>query len=485
LRDELEDRCLELSNKEEDIRQLSAEIENERIDIREKKQQFEEKINENMQLQKELDINLRELESREQDVQQIKQQFMDKCDETTLLQTELNNMHREIDLKDKEFESLLKEIDDTNMEMKASKSALNWFKSELENKREEVRLKDERIRKNELEINDIKKQLENNQALLEKKTKSVEQLRIGLDQLKSELRTKDEELANIRLDMENKTKDVKELRAERDRLDFCLRNMNDTIPSSIVMINRDGVITSCNKKAEETLGLDTGKALGKNIFEIELMGKERLREGLKQCQKDKKSVTVKSISIKDQHGDVCLTDVSHMPVIDSNGEIQGAVMVINDISEITKMQAELKQKQHDLENLDNRFQETYTKLKLVNMGENVSNMNIKTDLEKENKEINHITGILDEKRMELDSLNKSIALKASEFGDISVKLEEGKSALSLIQSELEKKQKEAELSKMPGEGWKEKLKIYDEIDKCLDASEDKLKTKKLSDEELK
>jgi hypothetical protein len=64
-------------------------------------------------------------------------------------------------------------------------------------------------------------------------------------------------------------------------------------------------------------------------------------------------------------------------------------------------------------------------------------------------------------------------------------LEEGRSTLGLIGTEVERKQKETESGGTTSETWTEKLKIYDEIGKCLDVSEDKLKTKKISDEEPK
>jgi PAS domain S-box-containing protein len=313
-------------------------------------------------------------------------------------------------------------------------------------------------------------------------------LKTELDQIKSELRAKDENLTHMKQEMENKAKDITELKVERDRLSFCLHDVNNMLPSSVIMVNRDGIVTSWNKKAEEMLGLEAGKAVGKNLFEIELMGKERLREGLRQCQKEKKSVTVKSISIKNQRGDVSLTDISHMPVLDSHGESQGAVMVINDVSEIAKIQAELEQKQQDLKNLDNRFQEVYTKLKLTNRDKAANSddlMKIKTDIQMENRDKEHMDNILNEKKRELESLSKSIELKTSEFDSINTKLQEDRSVLNLIGTEVEKKQKEIEIDGTTSETWKEKLKIYDEIGKCLDVSDDKLKTKKISDEEPK
>ena len=69
---------------------------------------------------------------------------------------------------------------------------------------------------------------------------------------------------------------------------------------------------------------------------------------------------------------------------------------------------------------------------------------------------------------------------------IITKLEEDRSTLSFVESELERKQIALETgeggNETPGTAWKEKLKIYDEIDKSLDIVDNNLKTKKLKEE---
>jgi len=154
-------------------------------------------------------------------------------------------------------------------------------------------------------------------------------------------------------------------------------------------------VTNWNKKAEEILGLSAEQAIGKKLFEISsLLGKERLHEGLIQCQRDKKHVSVKSVSMQNKHGDTMLTNISHMPIIDSHDEPQGAVIVIDDISKIAEMQTELKRKEEELEQLGGRFQETYTQLKLADQEKkaNTSDLTrIRTEMGENTKEIANTT----------------------------------------------------------------------------------------------
>lgn len=81
------------------------------------------------------------------------------------------------------------------------------------------------------------------------------------------------------------------------------------------------------------------------------------------------------------------------------------------------------------------------------------------------------------------SLSSSIELKSRELNNINVGLEQNRSALNIVQTELEKKQKELEIDekimKIPDKPLREKLILNDEIGKCIDGINGELKTKKI------
>jgi len=88
----------------------------------------------------------------------------------------------------------------------------------------------------------------------------------------------------------------------------------------------------------------------------------------------------------------------------------------------------------------------------------------------------------------LQSLNESIQTKTGELSTIATHLEENKTTLTMVETGLQKKQKELELieqtDKMPSSDIvKHKLTLSDEIDKCLDVNEENLKTKKFDDDQ--
>jgi len=173
---------------------------------------------------------------------------------------------------------------------------------------------------------------------------------------------------------------------------------------------------------------------------------------------------VKSISIKDRQGSTHLTNISHIPIHDTAGDIQGAVMVLDDVTKTAEMQAELQKKQEDLETMNHKFKEMQTRIQLVNRERNAT-------------EIERVDINLEKGQKDLDEITESIKLKSMELNTITTKLERGRSVLERIETELHSGNDE-EITRMRNE----KIALYDEIDKVLSHDEAPLKTKKLDDD---
>jgi len=256
------------------------------------------------------------------------------------------------------------------------------------------------------------------------------------------------------------------------------------------MVNNDAVVTHWNLKAEELMGVPAVEALGKSLFDITLLGKERLREGVQRCQQQKTPIWVKAISLKKQEGDVCLTDILCTPLLDSSGESNGAVLSIKDVSEFADTQANLLRTQEELESVRKKFEESHVAMKALSM----QNAALSTELHDMRQDFSHRTAdvqrfdtTLGEKQKELVSLQELLETRTGELQSVTTKLDEQKSMLHVLSEELVKKQQELETvggqgPVAPLDNWKDKLKIYDEIDKCLSITDETLKTKKMKSE---
>ena len=265
---------------------------------------------------------------------------------------------------------------------------------------------------------------------------------------------------------------------------FHFDKMKNSIPSSIVILDKDNNVINWNKKAEEILGLEPESSKGLDVLDLDLMKKERILEKMKQFKRDRQPIKVRSISVRNKKGDIRLTDFSQTPLLDNNGDFHGSIMMLDDVSEREGIQAELQRKHEDLQKLDSKFQDVYTRLKLVNEDKLAADEHLLKVGKDKQRELRHVANLLEEKQQELEGLNNSISLKNGELEDISTKIEESRSNLQMVETELARRKTELETTPLSDDElsktWKEKLKIYDEIDKSLSPTdEEPLKTKKI------
>ena len=126
-----------------------------------------------------------------------------------------------------------------------------------------------------------------------------------------------------------------------------------------------------------------------------------------QFQREKQPLSVNSITIKNKQGDVFLTDISQFPMFNKEGKFQGSIMVIDDISESQEVISELKQKNEDLERLQNKFRDVHTKLKLIEKDKHTITEDkiVKADTNDLQKKIADMTEILTSRNTELEKVN--------------------------------------------------------------------------------
>jgi len=282
---------------------------------------------------------------------------------------------------------------------------------------------------------------------------------------------------------------ISRLQQENEVLHHQIQHLFDVLPSSTILVDKEGTVTHWNKKAEELIRMSSDDVIGTRVMSLAVLGKERIRDGIQRCQQEKKPIMIKSISLKISGGGLSVTDVMCIPQISTSGEPKGATLILSNLSEVAELETELSRKQEELDALTNRFQDMNVKMKtlLLEKTSLQSELNmLRHDFESKVENVAvHVNADLAEKQKELTVLQDSLTSKMNELQTVSMKVDEQKSLLSSVNSELDKRQKELETSNRmfapPSDAWKENLKICDEIDKVLNTSEEGLKTKKLKD----
>jgi len=149
-----------------------------------------------------------------------------------------------------------------------------------------------------------------------------------------------EKFDKLNLQLEEANRDLKKSFDEQERLSNYLTNILESLSSGVLVIDNDGVITLFNRGAEIITGIRVEEALGKHYTEImgtdtpeELTPLWVLTSGEGRSQMEKTVFTTE--------GDNIPVGFSISPLLNSAGELLGAVEILMDISSIKNLEDEI------------------------------------------------------------------------------------------------------------------------------------------------
>jgi len=156
-----------------------------------------------------------------------------------------------------------------------------------------------------------------------------------LEQAYSELHTRfvrvDDELAKTNAALNRKV-------SELDSLTTYLNNVISSMRSGLVAVDLRGRIVAINAAAEHILRVKSGDVVGRDCDEI-LVGSAELSP-LQRCLRDG-SVEVREREIEDGAGNTHIVESSVSPILDSRGNIRGAVEIFQDMTEVKRLRERL------------------------------------------------------------------------------------------------------------------------------------------------
>lgn len=494
----------ELDRKHEELQRLHDEINNRQKELDRWSQELQQK---EMQVTTEIQQIKSELESKNEQIQQKEHQLEEQTKELSQIQDELRREQEEVgkrtgelqhlqhELQTKEqmiqshqgeIERLQSDLEKTNhaaIDIKQlcdeKDSKLRELQTQLDEAYHEVRTRTSQVENHQQTINELREEIDARTSALTWFKTELEKKTSGVDQLKNELATTQGML-------EEKNKQIEQLSIEKEHAKIQTEQIKHALPAPVIAIDTNDVVTSWNRHAEKMFGISAEQALGKKLFEIHtLLGKDRVREGQIQCQRDKSPILVNSVSLTNKQGETILANISQMPIIDGKNEPQGAIMVVHDVSNVAEMQMLLKQKQEELEHLEKRFHEIHTQLQVVNKEKQAHTLDVtkmNTDFGNKTKEITHLDTLLQDRQKQLQAVQDSIEIKNHELESLATQLQKQQGSLSLLQQkqkELTMKQETDTIQTSPVV--RHKLTLTDEIDKCLDLAEENLQTKKFTE----
>lgn len=136
------------------------------------------------------------------------------------------------------------------------------------------------------------------------------------------------DLANSNKELNNKITEYAQIQSELRRLKNYMQNIVDSMPSVLIGLDADLIVTQWNKMAEKVSGLDAGQALDKSIsavYPFLPIDEKHLKAAIENQQQ-----YVKSNCHREQSGQSIYEDITVYPLVSNS--VQGAVIRVDDVT---------------------------------------------------------------------------------------------------------------------------------------------------------
>jgi PAS domain S-box-containing protein len=147
--------------------------------------------------------------------------------------------------------------------------------------------------------------------------------------------------------MKEQEKELVELRQAAERRARESARLSENVlremPNGLMVFNREGFITTANPAVRKLLGVDTW---ARRRYP-EILGPEStLAARMKECLESDKSVAQESLPYQTASGEARTLGISLSPLHAANGEVEGAICLLTDLTEVQQLQEQVRLKEH-------------------------------------------------------------------------------------------------------------------------------------------
>ncbi len=218
-------------------------------------------------------------------------------------------------------------------DLKKSNEELQSLNAKLETTNEELETTNE-------ELVSANEELETTTEELQSTAEELETSNEELQSTNEELETTNEELKSANEELEAANDELRDMTEEINAVNVYNKKIIHSMSQSLIVWNKDNIITTWNPAAEDMWGIKEGDATGKNIFGLNIG-----IEGEEIQQKIRKAVEIGSIYHESsleytaQSGEKRLMQLTIIPLNDNIGNHVGAMMLSGDVTDEKKSEA--------------------------------------------------------------------------------------------------------------------------------------------------
>lgn len=207
-------------------------------------------------------------------------------------------------------------------------------------------------------------------------------------------------------------KAVKAASKEIKTLDFYHQAIINTMSPALVVLNKNNIVTTWNPAAQEMWMIKSDYALGRNFYEMGMGDRiPGIGDAIRDAIRDKKTMVLKEKEIINPKGDKRYIDITVVPLIDQNGDLQGAIIMMDDTTDDRRLRDELKRSNEELQELNAKLETTNEELESTNEELETTAEELQStaeELETSNEELQSTNEELETSNEELRSLNEEL-----------------------------------------------------------------------------
>ncbi|MCD1295225.1 hypothetical protein CUJ83_09465 [Methanocella sp. CWC-04] len=206
---------------------------------------------------------------------------------------------------------------------------------------------------------------------------------------------------------------IVEARREIKSIDFYNQSIIQNINLGLIVIDRNNIVMTWNKAAEEQLYIKSEYAIGRDLFDLGV--DERLpniKDRISEVIRTKKMARMEEIEIISYKGENKYLNITITPLIDSSNMMRGVIIITDDVSDTRILKDNLMKSNQELQALNERLETTNEELISTN-----------EELETTTEELQSTAEELETSNEELQSTNEELETSNEELRSINEELE--------------------------------------------------------------
>ncbi|HCF28340.1 MAG TPA: chemotaxis protein CheR [Cyanobacteria bacterium UBA11049] len=184
------------------------------------------------------------------------------------------------------------------------------------------------------ELQSTNEELETTNEELQSSNEELETTNEELQSTNEELETMNEELQSSNEELQTINEELRLSGEELNKANSFLESILGSLRGGVVVVNRELQILIWNGKAEDIWGLRASEVLGQNFLNLDIgLAVERLREPIRTCMTEEPQAIEVTLPATNRRGKSILCKVTCTPLIGRRKEIQGAIVLMEQVAD--------------------------------------------------------------------------------------------------------------------------------------------------------